>query len=233
MPFITTKQIQEAYYQDEFKLFIVYGPLGIGKSAFALKVASEIYGSYENVKKYVVFHPKDFVEMCLHMSEEHKRDKLLIWDDAGLWLFYLQFSDPFVQAVTKYMNVARTNWASLIMTTPTPTWVAHKLRNFPQNVSIKIVKEASNLDHPQRPRIAKAYRSWVSPDFRRQGVRLIYQDWFTAMLPHAFFWDWYKPLRDSYAMQAGQNMQKELLKINKKITPDLEEAIAHTKPYTT
>jgi hypothetical protein len=52
------------------------------------------------------------------------------------------------------------------------------------------------------------------------------------MLPNDFFWDWYKPLRDTYALEAGQNMQNELLKVNKKATPNLEEAIAHTKPYT-
>jgi len=232
MPFITTNIVNQAYYQDEFQLIVVYGPLGFGKSAFAMKVATEIYGDYEKVKNYVVFHPKDFVERCLRMSEQQKRDKLLIWDDAGLWLFYMQFTDPFVQAVIKYMNVARTNWAAMILTTPSPAWVAHKLRNFPQNISIKIIKEGSDLKNPSKPRIAKAYRSWVAPDFRHQGVRLMYQDQFSAMLPNDFFWNWYKPLRDTYALEAGQNMQRELLKVNKKVTPDLEEAIVHTKPYT-
>lgn len=223
MPFITTDVINKAYYQDEFKLFVVYGPLGIGKSVFAMKVAAEVYGGLDNIKDYLVFHPKDFVKKCLTMSEQRKRDKLLIWDDAGLWLFYLQYADPFVQAVIKYMNVARTNWAAMILTTPSPSWVTYKLRRFPQNMTLKIIKEGSNKGHPKRPRIAKAYRSWVAPDFKHSGVRLLYMDKFDAMLPNDFYWDWYKPLRDSYALKASEGMKKQLENVQKEEEKKLVE----------
>ena len=213
MPFITTKMINRAYYQDEFILKIVYGPLGIGKSSFAIKVGAEVYGSYEKVKEYVVFHPRDFVEKCLTMSKDRKREKLLIWDDAGLWLFYKDFNDPFVQAVLKYMNVARTNWACIILTTPTPAWVQYKLRNFPQSTTIKIIKQASDQDHKGKPRLAKAYRSWVAPDFRKRGVRLLYMEQFNAMLPNDFFFDWYKPLREQYAVTASEKMNNLLERV--------------------
>jgi len=93
---------------------------------------------------------------------------------------------------------------------------------------MKIVKQASDQDHAKRPRLAKAYRSWVSPDFRHQGVRLIYAEKFNALLPNDFFWNWYKPLRDTYAHQAGYLMQKELAKIGKKDAKELEVAIAET-----
>jgi len=230
MPFLTTKLVNQAYYQDEMKVFLVYGPLGIGKSAFALKVAKEVYGSYEKVKDFIVFHPQDFVSRCLSMTEKKQREKLIIWDDAGLWLFYMQYKNPFVQAVMKYLNVARTNWAAILFTTPSPSYVAHKIRNFPQNISIKIIKQASDQDHAKRPRLAKAYRSWVAPDFRHQGVRLIYMDKFSALLPNDFYFDWYKPLRDSYALAAGLNMKEQLKDVGKEQIKELEQAIAHTKP---
>jgi len=223
--FVTSEIINDAYYQDEFKLFIVYGPLGIGKSAFSLKVAAEIYGSYDKVKDHIVFHPKDFVDKCLTMSQKGKREKLLIWDDAGLWLFHMDYWDPFVQAVIKYMNVARTNWAAIILTTPSPSWVQHKLRYFPQNITIKILKQASDKDHSGKPRLAKAYRSWVAPDFRHTGVRLMYVEKFNAMLPMEFYWDWYKPLRDSYALQASEGMRKQLDKLQKEETKKLVEQV--------
>lgn len=229
MPFVTAKLVNQAYYQNEMSLFLVYGPLGYGKSAYALKVAKEVYGDYEKVKDYIVFHPKDFVARCLKMSERGKREKLLIWDDAGLWLFYMQYSNPFVQAVMKYLNVARTNWGALIFTTPSPSYVAHKLRNFPQNISIKIIKEGSDQQHATRPRIAKAYRSWVAPDFRHQGVRLIYADRFSALLPNEFYRDWYEPLRDTYAKEAGELMAQELQSIGKKEAEQMQQAITNAE----
>jgi hypothetical protein len=220
---VTAKLIDDAYYADEFKLFTAYGPLGIGKSAYSLKIGAELYGSYDKVKDYLVFHPKEFVEKCFKMSETHRRDKLIIWDDAGLWLFALEFTDPFMHAVMKYMNVARTNWAGMILTTPTPMWVIYKLRNFPQCINIKIIKQTSDKVMEGKPRIAKGYRSWIMPDFKKQGVRLIYEDQFNAMLPHKFYWDWYKPLRDSYAKDAAFLMKRELAKVMKKATAEMQE----------
>jgi hypothetical protein len=226
MPLITANLVNQAYYQDEMNLFLVYGPLGVGKSVYAIKNAIEVYkGDINTVKDHIVFHPKDFVDRCLRMSETGKREKLLIWDDAGLWLFYLEYSNPFVQAVMKYLNVARTNWGAIIFTTPSPSYVANKLRNFPQNISIKIIKEGSDQQHASRPRLAKAYRSWVAPDFRHQGVRLIYADQFSALLPNEFYREWYKPLRDSYARQANLNMQEQLKKVGKEQAEELKEAI--------
>lgn len=216
MPFLMTKEINRAYYQDEFELFIVYGPLGIGKSVFSIKVANEVYGGgFDKVKDYLVFHPRDFVSKCLGMSQEGKREKVLIWDDAGLWLFYMDFTNPFIQAVLKYMNVARTNWAAIILTTPTPSWIQFKMRSFPQCKTIKIIKEGSDQQHKGKPRLAKVYRSWVAPDFKHTGVRLLWMEKFKAMLPNNFYFDWYKPLRDRYALLATQLMQKELQKVKK------------------
>ena len=87
---------------------------------------------------------------------------MLIWDDAGLWLMALEHWHPFVRAVIKYLNVARTNWASLIFTTPLPTWVIKKIRGFPQAVTLKIIKTRSDKEYPNRERMARAFRYWVS-----------------------------------------------------------------------
>ncbi|MFA5365710.1 MAG: hypothetical protein WC325_11070, partial [Candidatus Bathyarchaeia archaeon] len=141
MPFKMTEMINHAYYHDEFQLFIVYAPLGYGKSAYAVKVLSELYNKdWEKVKQYIVFPPKDCVSKCVEMNKTGKREKAIVWDDAGLWLFALQKNDVFVQAVIKYMNVARTNWGAMILTTPTPSWITYKMRNFPQHINVKIIK---------------------------------------------------------------------------------------------
>lgn len=215
MPFITAREIETAFKRDECHVFIPYGPLGIGKSSYAIKVVAEVYGSpgqpnYDAVKEHLVFHPKDFVLKCQEMMDKGEKDKVLIWDDAGLWLFALDYYHPFVKAVIKYLNVARTNWGALIFTTPLPNWVIKKIRGFPQATVLKIIKAMSDDDRASRHRIANAYRFWISPDMKRSGVKQIYADKYTAILPNAFYWEWYKPLRDSYARQAVDAMTRHL-----------------------
>lgn len=233
MVFITANLINQAYHLDEFNLFIVYGPLGIGKSAYMSKVSAEAYGTskqpnFNKVKDYTIFHPKDFVERCFRMIDRHERQKVLNWDDAGYWLFCLEHTDPFVLSVIKYMNVARTNWAAMILTTPSPSWVIYKMRSFPQCIRLKIVKRTSDRGRTQKLRIAKAYRTWVHPDFKHSGVRSIYADNFDAIMPNDFYWDWYKPLRDDYARQAGGLMERELKNVLKKATSEMKQATEET-----
>lgn len=228
-PYISTKKILDSYWADECKVMLPYGPLGIGKSAYACKVTAQVYGErqpdgnrsldWEAVKTHLVFHPRDFVEKCFKMMEEKKKDKVLIWDDAGLWLFALDFNNPFLKAVIKYLNVARTNWAALILTTPLPTWVLKKIRGFPQATVIKIIKEKEDLHSKAnpKPRRATAYINWVSPDMKKTGVKAIYDDRFNAMMPDNFYLDWYKERRDDYARQAINLMYKELKGLEKEL----------------
>lgn len=211
MPLKTVELIEKAHTADECKVFIPYGPLGIGKSTYACKVVAELYAvdgkpNWEAVKDHLVFHPSEFVEKCTLLMEQDRKDKALIWDDAGLWLLALEHWSPFIRAVVKYLNVARTNWAALIFTTPLPTWVIKKVRGFPQAITLKIIKASSQ---PHRPRIARAFRYWVTPDMRKSGVMEIYRDHFRGLMPNDFY-DWYKPLRDSYARRAIAGMKEEL-----------------------
>jgi hypothetical protein len=213
MTLVMTRMINTLYKQNEFKPFIVYGPLGIGKSAYAMKAVAEVYGgkdqlNWEAVKERLVFHPRGFVERCTRMVENGERDRVLIWDDAGLWLNALEWNNPFVRAVTKYLSVARTNWASIIFTSPLPTHVVQKLRGLPDCVTVKIIKKQDDTTSPERYRLAKGYRFWVAPDMKKSGVRQIFEDNFTAILPNSVYY-WYKPLRDQYAKEAVMYMRRE------------------------
>jgi len=219
------------YYSDEATLILVYGGfLGTGKSSYCIKSMAEVYGNhsgfpdnkpdYEATKKYLVFPPKEFVERVL---SQKRREKVLCWDDMGLWLFALDWYDPFVKATTKYFNVMRTDWAIILGNTPSPKMIVHRIQSFPESIRVKIVKKASNIDHPNRPRNATAYRIWMSPDLKRTGVtrRGMWSDDYSALLPNDFY-AWYKPIRDHYATLAKQLMLKALNKLKKR---DREEQV--------
>jgi len=222
--------VDHLYYEDECAIGIAYGGfLGTGKSAYCIKVEAEVYGShpghednkpnYEMVKKFLDFPPKAFVERLLKMKHREKMD---VWDDMGLWLFVLDWFDPFVKATCKYLNVARTDWAFIFGNTPTPKMVAKRIQNFPEVLRVKISKRGSNIKNPKKPRFATAYQVWGSPDMKKTGVRKVFVDEYNAMMPNDFF-AWYKPLRDHYAKIAKQLMYKELVKLEKKDREDVVE----------
>jgi len=194
------KFVDQLFYEDECTVGMAYGGfMGTGKSAFCIKTEAEVLGkhsgfednepNYEAVKSFLDFPPKDFVERLLRMK---RREKMTIWDDMGLWLFALDWYNPFVKAVCKYLNVARTDWAFIFGNTPSPKMVAKRIQNFPEIIRVKIVKVASNSDHPSKPRIATAYQVWITPDMKKTGVRRMFVDHYDAMMPDDFF-GWYKP----------------------------------------
>ena len=217
------KLVDSLWYEDECTVGISYGGfMGTGKSAFCAKTEAEVLGShpghednepsFDNVKRFMDFPPKDFVDRLLKMK---RREKMTIWDDMGLWLFALDWYDPFVKAVIKYLNVARTDWAFIFGNTPSPKMVARRIQAFPEMIRVKVSKAASNKDHPSKPRLATAYQVWSSPDMKTTGVRKMFVDKYNAMMPDDFF-KWYKPKRDHFATIAKRLMWTELEKLQKR-----------------
>ena len=219
------------YYRDECNIYLIYGmPEGIGKSSYAAKCMAEIKGrptpmfhgtgdmkewdaDFEKVKPRILFYPKDVVKLCKFMTDHNKREEGFIWDDAGLWLNTMEWRDPFVIAFTKYLNIARTNWAGIILTTPVPEWVLTKVRSTEGLIFLKVSLPPGEEDYRAGTKVreARAYRRWVAPDRKKTGVRIIFKDVFDAMMPNEFY-DWYKPIRDKYATEAVTQMFSALQK---------------------
>lgn len=217
----TARLIMDSFVKDECKIFIVYGGLGKGKSTFACRVGAQLSGNlkywdWEGVKKNLVFLPIDFISRTKKLSEDRRREIYVIWDDAGMHLPASENWDPFISSVKDYLNVARTNYAGIIFTCPSPTWVIKKIRNFPDSTTINIIKAASD-----RRRMARAYSFRMLPDMKKSRVRTAYTDKFWGLMPNSFYWEWYKPLRDSYARYAIEKMQIRLEEksLRDKLTP--------------
>lgn len=220
--FSSTRLILEAWgpseekKPEEFRLFIVYGPLGRGKSAYAVKtgvqVLQAVYGlneaeAWEKVKEFVIFSPEQFFEKLEKMMASGvRRYPFVIWDDAGLWLSAMDWTDPFLKTFSKYLNVVRTMFASFILTTPMPRDVLRRLRTLPDAIVVKILDD-SNKEEPWR-RLAHGYLNWFTPDGKRTGVRQIFSDPYSCKLPDEFF-AWYRPYRDTYQKIAFQLLREE------------------------
>jgi len=217
-----TYLIRKAYKNNEFRPFIFYGPYGYGKTSLAIKVLAQLYGEWDGdklikpcwdwevLRDKIVMTPPEFVEKMKQLVSQNKRDLCLLADDAGLWLFALDWYDPFVKAVTKFLNVARTCLASVIFTTPLPTMILGKVRGLPQLISVKIVKATGNPEkHARWMRYATGYRWVVLPDMKKTMVKVVFRDRFYCKLPDDIYKK-YCELRQQYVDSAVYYLKKEL-----------------------
>ena len=207
---VTTGKILDDYDANQCTVYIVYGNLGYGKSSYSLKVLNELYDTldWEKLKTHIVYTKLEFLTK---IKEQKTRDKVLVWDDAGIALFNLDTFDPLIKNVIKWFSVARTQFSGIILTTPTPMWIVKKVRCMPQSVMIKITKSSGN----KWDRTATAYRNWVSPDFKSTGVKTIYEDHFSCKLPDQL----YKPYnlyREGYVHEIAEEIDLALIKEQKR-----------------
>jgi len=218
MPFALTTKIVNAYYPpEEFYVIIIYAPLGYGKSCYQFKTGVEVLQNvyhlqekeaWEKLKELIVFHPMQFFQKIDEIEESGLgRVPFIEWDDAGLWLFAMEWNDPFIESFLKYMNIARTHLGALVCSSPTPEWILRKLRRFPSAITVKIRKFNSNHGYVNWLREAVAYNYWMHPDMKHSGVRKMFIDRFNCRMPDDFY-TWYKPLRDSYE-KLSRNLMKE------------------------
>ena len=196
----TSKMIQNWYHANKFRVIIVYGPSGEGKSVFSLKVLKEIYGK-SRLRHYIIFRPEDLVKFLMNLQKRNERIPTFLMDDAGLWFNKQDFRDKFVVAAMKWIQVARTNTASIIFTTPNVSQLVKSLRSldcFLINISNK---------SPTRSQ-AKAYNNYVYPS-GKSIVNLRWIDTFTPRLEDDIY-NYYLKLREGYARNATEMMREAL-----------------------
>lgn len=227
---------------DDFFGVIVEGVQRIGKTSFSSQAGAEALGEwdiytvkrygmdipavgcvkpdYEAIKKNIVFLPKEFLAKVTDLPEGRK-DPVLIWDDAGFWLYALDWYEPFVKAVNKYIQLAGRQFASLIFTTPSQGLISSKvLEAIPELCICRIVK--AGIDSPRRKiRQAKFYQRWNYPDGSKGGVYLYWIDRFNAILPDDYY-GWYKPISDSYLAQGKILLKREVRKLDRRFGKEKE-----------
>jgi hypothetical protein len=223
--------IVKSFLNDDFHPIIVYGDLRMGKSTYALKSLEQALAylrnrqllNYDDIRRFMGWDPTEVVEQWLMETE---RQPCYIWDDAGYWLHSLKWTDPVLVSIQQYMNVVGTDYNTLILTTPDPTWVLSKIANMPGMVRIKIVKRdgSNNMvetrDSKLFSRTAIGYKPWKSPDLKRGGVNKVLIDDFSCKMRQELY-DYYQPIRNDYARQAKIQIRDNLSHANRKA--NLEE----------
>lgn len=238
------KLILDLFEDDEFKIIIITGDHGFGKSSYANQIISEV-NSVDGVKRNwklemfkdsLGFHPMNVTLKWLDMKT---RRKVFHWDDAGLWLNAMDYQDRFVVSVGKYLQAARTDWATLLFTCIDKEDVFAKLRNLRSAIVVEIVKN-SNWKQPNK-RTAFAYEFWKSRTGSKKGTNNLWSENFNCLMPGNYsetnpvikhnpskqdkknpyvtwgFYGWYKPLRIKYAQMAKRQMRDYLVKQHKDI----------------
>lgn len=232
------RMICRNYLTDDFMLIVIYGNLRVGKSAYAMKILGQVYDylrgrplSIDLVDQYFGWDPSEVVDDWWDIK---KRQPLYVWDDAGMWLYSLDWHDPLLVAIQKYFNVIGTDLNALILTTPDPTWILSKLINMPGTIRVKVIKREGGIkNNPYKlyARRATGYKPYRSPDLKKTGVNRILTDDFSCYIPDDIY-AFYQPKREHYAKRAKEQIRDVLSskikakKVDDEISRKIDEDIA-------
>lgn len=216
--------IRHNYWNDGFFGQIIEGRQRKGKTSYACQAFAEALSGdpekpdYEAVKQWLVFPPRDFLQLVLKIDEKQLG---IIWDDAGFWLFALDWYEPFVKSVVKYVELVGTQVACVTFTTPSRRLMSQKVMDaLPEMYLCRIISEGDDHDatgRARKRRLAKVYETWDYPDGRKGGVRRMWRDHYDAMLPDDFF-NWYMPIREKWLGIAKRLLRKEVMLLDKKMS---------------
>ncbi|MEM4455024.1 MAG: hypothetical protein QXT28_09955 [Thermofilaceae archaeon] len=177
-------KIEAAYKTHGFAGIIIYGVQGAGKSTLALRVAKALgYTWREVLQDVLVFTLEDLKARLDAAVATGKRWKVLVWDDAGVhgsaYIFHLDVAAA--AWLSSVIQLARTQAAGLILTTPSVTRVAKAIRDQPDwlRVELRPLKR-ENGDLVSRVRVYGVRQDALG----KQHVYTVVEDaLFTARLP--------------------------------------------------
>lgn len=169
---------------------------------------------WATTKKFFVFKPRQFLTLC---AKQKTKAPLAIIDDAGLWLNAMDFQNPIVKAVGKFLEVARTRWGAILFTCSDLNQIFSKLRNMPHVFTVKITKHTHGGEYIDR-RAATIYEGWTSEDLKKRGTKTRAIDMFYAKMPGEenlpdTFYGWYKPERQKLTVEGLDELEKALNKL--------------------
>jgi hypothetical protein len=201
---------------------------GIGKSVLALRMLYWAYGSWDEAKNYIFYTPQEFVDRFKELYDKGRRVPLVVWDDAGEWLFRARFREKFAITVIEYLEVIRTVVANLLFTATSINKLLKGVRESIKYV-ILIKSEGTWGSGDKRVKVSKAtlYLNsedlWAwSPNRKRPEPLMEYT--FYVLLPDHVY-QWYNEYRRKYVGLALEKTRRELEALAKEAMEELTEIV--------
>lgn len=208
--------IVDNYLNDDFNLVVIEGAPRIGKSAYAYKSMNEALDFLKGIKgrdvieRFWGWHPKQVSDRLLEID---KRIPCYNWDDAGVWLFALDFQDPLLKAIQRYFNLIGTDINTVLMTTPHVSYILKKIGNMPGMIKVRIIKtQDSHSDQPSKrfARRAIGYSKFTLPDDVKKRTIKKWIDDYSCKFPDDIY-QYYLPIRSDYNRQAKLKIREEMM----------------------
>ena len=215
MPLALAQRINQVHSRLGYLTAIVYGPQGIGKSSYCFQVMDEVFdGDLKLIKKNTVFEPIELIQRIKELQDSDVVTPMILWEDAGLWLYALDWYDPVVKAAVKFFNVARTVTSCMLLNTPDLDFIVRNIR-----ASTGVYKGQVFATDSKGGRMIRLSRQYRMPSGKMTWPSVKMKDSFNVHMPD-YIYEWHLPLRKSYAVKARQLMEESIRSVGHYTKPD-------------
>lgn len=191
--------IKKAYEKYDFISAYIYGPQGVGKTTYALKVMFEIYQDWDQVLNHTFLTTEALTSKLNEAVQNDERIPAILIDDAGLvfikYMWYKDFSIWF----SKLYNLIRTICAGVLFTSVEVSDIIKFIRD-------KVIYRVAIIKQEEKAK-AIGYRVFTLPSLE-QRVKLTFEDTFTLQLP--------QEVRDKYNQQRKEVIKNLMTDITKR-----------------
>ena len=233
--FLAARHVVRAYIENDFWGMINWGPPGSGKTRYLIKLLATVHGVWETAqdangnkvtvvyeegmnwdawKEWMAHTPEEFITMIKHAHDKGRQQIIGSLDDAGIAAANYSWQEELGRAINQYANVQRRDFASLVFTTPDPTWLLGHVRGMPGGHTARINKWSGNK-YQRTIRYARVYEGWKSPDMKKSGVTYQFDDFFKIRMPERVEAE-FEPVNRRYAELAIQEVEKAYYKLMEK-----------------
>ena len=167
--------IKQAYKNYGFVSAFIYGPQGVGKTTYGLKVLYYAYGSWDLALKYTLFDLETTKQLLENAFTNNRRIKAILLDDVGTWLIkYSWHRNPSIW-FSKLFNMVRSVCSGVLFTSVEVSDIIKFIRD---KVIFRVSVKKLSFDRS----LAVGYKVNTLPSLD-QYVEKIFEDEFGLSLP--------------------------------------------------
>ena len=177
---VLARKILNAYNSYGFVSAFIYGPQGCGKTTYALWVLREVYGNWDDVIDNTYFYIDSLIPRLKDCVKSGKRIKVVLLDDAGVWLIKYHWRREFSVWFSKLFNLIRTVCSGIIFTSVEASDIVKFVRD---KVMFRVQIRVGGVDDSGVVwREARGYEVFVLPTLEHH-IRWAFSDYYPLWLP--------------------------------------------------